>query len=295
MKLSLKGKIEQSGTILKVLLLLLLIFVCTLLAIGLWFVCGGSQTTTSLKIMQAMQTLGTFMLPCFFASYLWSKHPIKWLCLDVKIGWKEAALVVVLTICAMPFINLLAWINQQMVLPEFLSDLEQLMKSQEEAAAELTERFIRADNVGLLLLNILVMALLPAFSEELLFRGTLQRLFTESMSNKQATTIAIWVSAIIFSAIHFQFYGFLPRMLMGAFLGYLLVWSRSLWLPIIAHFTNNAMAVILYNFYYMKGQNTDKIDSLGTDSTLWLGIVSGLAVAIGIYLIHRYFSKPLSN
>lgn len=287
---------QQSGAIWKVLLLLSLMFVLTLLSIGLWILLfNGSQSTTSLKVMQMLQTIATFMLPCLIAAALWSNNPVKWLKLDIGIGWKESVLIIVLMLCASPCINLLAWLNCRIELPDFLSSLEQMMKSQETAAAQLTERFIKADNFGILLFNIFFMALLPAFSEELLFRGTLQQLFSSSVQNKHNATIAIWGSAIIFSAIHFQFYGFIPRMLMGALFGYLFVWSRSIWLPVLAHFTNNAMAVIFYNMYYMRGKNPEEIDSLGTGDTLWLGILSTLIVIGLIYTYTRIFVSSSHN
>ena len=95
--------------------------------------------------------------------------------------------------------------------------------------------------------------------------------------------MAIWLAAFIFSAIHFQFYGFVPRFLLGAFFGYLLVWSGNLWLPVLAHFTNNAVAIV---FYYLKnnGFHVFDIDTLGTGNTLWIGYVSGLLTLIMIFL-----------
>ena len=302
MKLKLKGRMQQSSMIWKVLLLLALMLVLTMLAMGIWALCfGGSQTTESLEALQMLQSVGTFLLPCLAAVYLWSEKPMEWLKMNTGVGWKEGVAVVVLIVCAAPGINLLAWLNEKIALPDFLSGLEDLMKSQEEAAAQLTERFIKAENAGMLMLNLLLLALLPALCEETMFRGTLQQLFynptvykPESMpaaKNGGGITarqhVAVWVSAIIFSAIHFQFYGFIPRMLLGALFGYLLLWSGTLWLPVLAHFTNNAMAVLLYNLYYMQGKNVDEIDTFGTGDTWWLGLISLIVAGMGIYLVRR--------
>ncbi len=295
----LKGRMQNSSIIWKVLLLLTLMVVLTFLAMGIWLLCyDSSQSTMSLKVMQMLQTICTFLLPCLICAYLWSDKPMSWLSMDKGVGWKEGLAVVVLIICASPAVNMLASWNERLVLPEFLSDLEALMKSQEEAAAQLTERFIKADNAGVLVFNLFLMALLPALGEETLFRGTLQQMFYKGTtlpenipSNPTEVTskhhIAIWVCAILFSTIHFQFYGFIPRMLLGAMFGYLLVWSGSLWLPVLAHFTNNAMAVILYNIYYMQGKNVDEIDTFGTGDTLWLGIISIVVTIAGLYLIRK--------
>jgi len=121
---------------------------------------------------------------------------------------------------------------------------------------------------------------LPAIGEELYFRGSLQGI----LQQWKGIRISIWITAIIFSTIHFQFYGFVPRMLMGAFFGYLLFWSENMWLPIVAHFTNNVLAII---FYYLKfnGFKVPDIDSIGIGNTMWIGLVSG---AIGIFCIYQF-------
>ena len=116
------------------------------------------------------------------------------------------------------------------------------MKAMEASAMALTERFLAADGIGGLLLNLGLMALLPALAEEMSFRGVLQGV----LSPQRHTHVAIWVTAFIFSAIHMQFYGFIPRMMMGALFGYVFVWTGSLWVPIVMHFINNGIAVVSY-------------------------------------------------
>ena len=282
---TIKGKIEERSLFVKICLFLLLMVLTTLLALGVWMaIFNGDQSLVSLKVMQMLQTVGTFLLPCLAGAYLWSKRPMHWLQMDKGIGWKESVICIVLIVCASPGINLLAWLNGMIELPSFLSHLEELMKQQEESAALLTERFIRADNAGTLLLNVVLIALLPAISEEVCFRGTLQTLFSSGNRNRY---VAVWASAVLFSAIHFQFYGFVPRMLLGALFGYMLLWSGSLWLPILAHFTNNCMSVLLYNFFYMQGKNVDEIDAFGTEGTVWAGIVSLLLSGVMIYLLRH--------
>ena len=99
-------------------------------------------------------------------------------------------------------------------------------------------------SVSDLLIALLVIAILPGIGEELVFRGMTQQLFIESKFNPH---LSIWLAAIIFSAIHFQFFGFLPRMLLGALFGYLFYWSGNLLIPIIAHvFTNGAQVLLMY-------------------------------------------------
>ncbi len=303
--MKLKGIFTHTTTISKVFQFLLIMLITTLLAIGLWGICGGNQSTASLKWLQFLQTVGVFLLPCFLSAYLWSTKPLNYLHLTTTPTWLSALLTIAMMIIALPCINLLGYWNQQLTLPDFLQPLEEIMKQQEEAAAALTERFIRADNFGILIINILLMAVLPAFSEEICFRSILMNLFmrtkdkgkktedAQRMANGKwrMTHTAIWASAFIFSFIHFQFYGFLPRMLMGALFGYLLVWSGTLWLPILAHFTNNAMAVILYNIYHTQGLDPTSADTLGTADTLWLGILSSILVIGCAYLLYNLLSK----
>lgn len=210
----------------------------------------------------------------------------------------ESLWAVMLMLVALPAINLLGHLNQQMTLPAFLEPLEQWMKTSEESAKVLTEQFLNVTTFGGLMINILLMALLPAVGEELTFRGVLMNLFRVEgkrlkVKGEGVPHLAIWCSAILFSAIHMQFYGFVPRMLMGALFGYMLVWTGSLWIPILMHFTNNAMAVILYFVALREGLDMEQVDAIGTNDTLWLGIVSMVITIVGIYAFRR--STTMSN
>jgi membrane protease YdiL (CAAX protease family) len=206
---------------------------------------------------------------------------------------------ILLILVALPAINLFGAINQKMNLPAFLEPLETWMRTREDAAAQVTDLFMNVSTYKGLVINILLMALLPAVAEEITFRGIIQRLFTAKRYTSSDLTIqptphvAIWCTAILFSAIHMQFYGFLPRMLMGALFGYVLAWTGSLWLPILMHFTNNAMAVILYFVSLRAGWDMDKVDTIGTNDTLWLGVVSIVLTVVGIYAFRR--STTMSN
>ena len=274
----------------QILLWLAIMAVLTLLAMGIWLlVIGDSQTTAGLKWLQLLQTMGTFLLPPILCAWLWSDDhkPFSWLHMDTKVDGALFALAVALMICAIPAINLLADLNGRISLPACLAGMEQHLRAMEEAAAVLTERFLKADNLGGLLINIGLMALLPALSEELSFRGTLQQVLAKSQELKAKSHIAIWVTAIVFSAIHMQFFGFIPRMLMGAMFGYVFLWSGSLWIPIVMHFTNNGLAVIVY---YCFGQN-NSADTIGTGTTWWLGVISLILTSLGLLIFYRRTHK----
>ena len=296
--MALKGKYEQSHVIVKVIQWLGCILFLNILAAGSIFLFEQPLSVSALKWIQFLQSAAMFLLPPLCMAYLWSKQPLEWLKVKGEKELKgerlkvkgERVWAVVLMLVALPAINLLGYLNQQMTLPTFLEPLEQWMKTSEENAKVLTEQFLNVTTFSGLIINLLLMALLPAVAEELTFRGVLMNLF--EVKGKR-THLAIWCSAILFSAIHLQFYGFVPRMLMGALFGYILVWTGSLWIPILMHFTNNAMAVLLYFVAYRAGWNMEQVDAIGTNDTLWLGVVSMVLTIVGIYAFRR--STTMSN
>ena len=297
--MTLKGKFEHSHGIIKCVQWIVCVLLFTMPAMISVVTFPQPLSVTSLKWIQFLQTTSIFLLPPLCMAYLWSERPLEWLRvkgerLKVK---GEGIWAVVLMLVALPAINLLGYLNQQMTLPTFLEPLEQWMKTSEENAKVLTEQFLSVTTFSGLIINLLLMALLPAVAEELTFRGVLMNLFEvkgERLKVKDKRThLAIWCSAILFSAIHLQFYGFVPRMLMGALFGYMLVWTGSLWIPILMHFTNNAMAVLLYFVAYRAGWNMEQVDAIGTNDTLWLGVVSMVLTIMGIYAFRR--STTMSN
>ena len=288
--MALKGKYEQSHVAVKVIQWIGCILVCSMIAAGSLFFFEQPLSVTALKWVQFFQSTAMFLLPPLCVAYLWSQEPMKWLKVSEFQSFKVSGSAILLMLVALPAINLLSYWNQQMSLPAFLEPLEQWMKTSEESAKVLTEQFMQATTFGGLIINLLLMALLPALGEELTFRGVLMNFF--EVKGKRVH-LAIWCTAILFSAIHLQFYGFVPRMLMGALFGYMLVWTGSLWVPILMHFTNNAMAVLLYFVSLRAGWDMEKMDAIGTNDTLWLGVVSMVITIAGIYAFRR--STTMSN
>ena len=297
--MALLGKYEQSHVAVKVIQWLGCILFLNILAAGSIFFFEQPLSVSSLKWIQFFQSAAMFLLPPLCMAYLWSNQPLEWLKVKGEKELKgERVWAVVLMLVALPAINLLAHINEQMALPAFLEPLEAWMKTQEETAKTLTDQFMHVTTFGGLIINLLLMAVLPAISEELTFRGVLMNLFKvkgqrSKVKGESVPHLAIWCSAILFSAIHLQFYGFVPRMLMGALFGYMLVWTGSLWTPILMHFTNNAMAVILYFVSLRAGWDIEMMDAIGTNDTLWLGVVSMVITIVGIYAFRR--STTMSN
>lgn len=288
-----KGKISNASILVRVLVWLGIMGVLTMVAFGVWFFLPNRDGLVGMKWLQLLQSVATFLLPALAGAYLWSNTPMQWLHLNKKPSWQEASAAVVIMLLAIPGINLLRAWNQQMVLPEWMSGIEQWMRMQEDAAAQLTEQFLRVDTVGGLLVNIGLMALLPAVGEELTFRGVVQGMFTRNRH------VAIWATAAIFSFVHLQFYGFLPRMLLGAMFGYMLWWTGSLWVPMLMHFVNNCAAVVVAYLAYnhLEEGRAEMLDTIGTEDTILLGVFSICIVLIMMVMYGYFYShgKILTN
>ncbi len=199
------------------------------------------KTIDMLKYFQVWQSIGLFIAPSFLIAWLLHGQIIRYLKLNQRVEGAVVMMVILLVILVNPLINFAGSFNAKMHFPEWLGSVEEWMREAEDAAARLTEAFLSTRSVGGLLFNLLMIAVLPAVGEELLFRGVIQETLTRWTRNAHW---GIWLSAALFSALHMQFYGFIPRMLLAGMFGYLLHWSGSLWLPILAHFVNNAAAVM---------------------------------------------------
>ena len=191
--------------------------------------------------VQFFSSIITFIGGGMLAAYLIFDDPKEELKLDSAGKGKNYLYGIIALFALLPIVGVVNEWNQAISLPDFLAPLEAWMREAEDMATQLQERFLSGTSYLDLFVNIVVMAVTPAFCEELLFRGVIQNQLEKWFKNAH---IAVWVAAIIFSAIHFQFYGFFPRMILGAALGYLLVYGKSLWLPIVAHCVNNSLAVI---------------------------------------------------
>ena len=243
-----------------------------------------ANSTNGLLFMQGVQTIVLFGVTALVGVWLTEReNPFNQMSLNRRLSFKQALISFFFAVAALPLIAMLAEWNKGMEFPSFLASVEEMMRQMEESAKVLTERFLNTSSVGMMFINLFVMAFLPAMCEEMLFRGWLQRILVARVNYH----IAIWVVAFVFSAIHFQFYGFVPRMLIGAALGYLYCYTGSLWAPIIAHFTNNAMAVITAFLSY-NGYTSIDFDLIGTGDTWYLSVAS---VAVCLALMCRLRSR----
>jgi hypothetical protein len=237
-----------------------------------------------LKYFQVIQSIGLFIVPPVILAWLFHGKIAEYLYLKRNATSTSIFLVAILVVFALPLINFIGEWNTRMEFPEFLAGMERWMKNAEENAAELTEAFLKVETTGGLLLNLVMIAVLPAIGEELLFRGVIQRIFTNWTRSHHW---GIWISAILFSALHIQFYGFVPRMLLGVLFGYLLVWSGSMWLPIMAHFFNNGFAVVAM-YLIDKNVLNPSVEEIGaTSGSQYAAILSLALVFLLMYLIKK--------
>lgn len=227
--------------------------------------------------MLTVQDVLAFIAPALVAMALFYRRPLHTMCLDRAPRWKAILVVLLFYLVSLPAMNWLVSINESMSLPASLSGIEQWMRTTEDAAAQTTKELLDIHTIGELLACTFVVGLMAGVSEEMLFRGAMLRTMQDS---RLGTHAVVWIVAIIFSAIHMQFFGFLPRMLLGVWLGYLLVWSRSLWVPIIAHTLNNSTVVVM-SYLANKGVVAEDFgDNLGLPADggfPWLATVSFIA------------------
>ncbi len=234
------------------------------------------------KVLQITQSIGLFICP--YLVYRYFGHLPSY---DHGFTTNRVLPVLLFGItmaCAFPLVNWLALINSNLHLPEFLSGVEEWIYSTEAQAEALIKKFLSMDSAGDLAFNLVVIALVPALSEELFFRGAVQPIFQRWLKNGH---LAVWVTAFVFSFIHLQFLGFLPRFLLGAVLGYAALWSNSLLVPIIGHFVNNALAVITAWFIGEESLATDYAFFESDAETHLYAAISLAIVLAGMFALQK--------
>lgn len=223
------------------------------------------------KVILFFNSVGLFIIPALLFCKIKKQSFVQFFQFRNNKTLLQIPVLILLLILCMPVINFASELNSYLQLPSFLGGLEEWMKNAEDSAMRVTKAFLEMNGIKALSLNIILIGVLPAIGEELFFRGVVQQTLTKNSKNPH---IGIWTAAIIFSAIHFQFYGFLPRMLLGAYFGYLYYWSKNIWLPIVAHFLNNGLAVLAA--YYLGQTSYEKdLETVGTlDNYFWFSLVS---------------------
>lgn len=239
-----------------------------------------------LKELQILQSVLLFIVPAGIAGYLFGHSSTAYFGLNKFPSGSVILMILFIMLVSLPLINGMVSLNEMMKLPSAFRGMEQWMKEAEDQAAQITETFLDVHSIGGFAVNMLMIAVIPAIGEELLFRGLFQRLFGEWFKNIH---VAIFLAAFLFGAVHLQFYGLLPRMMLGVMFGYLYLWTGTLWAPVITHFLNNGAAVLVsylsntgvIHADYEKFGSTNNV-FLITGSVLFTG-----ALLYGIFMVSR--------
>ena len=239
-----------------------------------------------------IQNIIAFIIPSFVIAKFFTRRASEFLCLKTAPNWKALIGVVIIYILGLPFLNQLIYWNSNIHFPEALSGIENALRETELNIQAATSTMLDTTSIGGLMANLLIIALLTAFAEEIFFRGILQ---TTIATNGRRVT-AIWITAVIFSAFHFQALGFFPRLLLGAWFGYLLYWTRSLYAPVFAHFINNG-TVVVCTWLTLRGSNIN-FEMLGVSESGFpiMAIISCILIALFLcYFKNIFFNNSKSK
>ena len=242
---------------------------------------------TQMRLATTLQNLIMFMLPAVAVGTLCGGGtPLRFLRLDKAPSAMAVAGIVLISLVMTPAMNwLVAW-NASLSLPEAMKPVEQWMRAQENAAQEATDTLLSGSSVWDLIAAVVCVGLLTGLGEEMFFRGALQRICCDGMRHRH---LAVWIAAFVFSTLHFQFFGFVPRLVLGAFFGYAYLWSGSLWVPVIGHAFNNSAVVA---FMWMGNNSIDAaaMGEAGSQSAV-VAIVSAV-VTVAMMVAYK---KILAN
>jgi len=244
--------------------------------LDIWQVDQAARHIRYFKYLQALQHLSMFLLPALAIAYFMKGDAWSYLGLKNKPPITSVLLSMLFIIFIIPLNTYLSWLNADLNLPAWLGGLEEWINEKELQSARLTTILMNAAGPGALLINIVIIALIPALGEEFLYRGVLQEIFTKWM---KSGNLAVLLTAFLFSASHLQFYGFLPRLVLGLGFGYIYLWSGNIWLPVLAHFINNLVPVILS--YFMGWDNVSStMDEFAAGDVLMAAIPAIIALLV---------------
>lgn len=231
-------------------------------------------TTTSkgmLALSSVVQNAVAFIIPALAAVSLFSAKPWQSLRAGKGFSWPTALIIVAMYFVSIPFMNWLVSWNAHWALPDVLIKFE-------ADAKKLTDVLLVGNSLSAMLGMVLVVGVLTAVGEEMMFRGALLGTCLDRPANRH---VAVWAIALLFSAFHMQFLGFVPRMVLGVWLGYLLLYTGSIWAPVLAHALNNGMVVIVCYLGEQGMMNRDAFETLGAHEP-WLALLS-LVLSLSLF------------
>lgn len=244
----------------------------------------ASDPVTAIRISQMLTTIGTFLVPALLFAYFQDRMWFNYNAANRKPPYSMTNIVLILSITLLPIVGVLSAFNQNIMPQE--GTVAEFMRTMEEAANHILELVTSQHSTWDLISNLLIFAVLAGVCEEFFFQGALQPLMMKWTKNPH---IGILITALIFSALHFQFYGFIPRFVLGVYLGYLFFWSRSLWLPILAHVLHNALSILIDYTLQGRGINTNDLQFTDVRGSIPTAISCALVSAMAIVYLWRTY------
>lgn len=244
----------------------------------------AADPVTAIRISQTFATIGTFLMPALLFAYCQNRQWFDYSAANRRPNASMTNIVLILSITLLPVVSVLSTFNM-FIMPQE-GAVAEFMRDMEEAANHILEVITSRRSSWDLISNLLVLAVLAGICEEFFFQGALQPLLTRWVNNPH---IGILLTAFIFSVLHFQFYGFIPRFALGVYLGYLFYWGRSLWLPILAHVLHNAISIIVDFTLQGRGIDTDNLQFTDIHGSIPVIISCTLVSAMAILLLWRTY------
>ncbi len=269
------------------------LIVGSLAGAGIWVAMTGQGFSTmqkgmldpanvqAVRMLQLVSTFFIFFVPAYIASLILHRKPLRFLGFNRYFTWRELGLAIAIMVAALPLVGTLSELNKLIPIP---ASLESWFQELEETYEQQVKVLSRIDGFGDYLFSLLVMALAPAIFEETFFRGGMQHILHGAT---RKPWLAIILTSLVFSAIHFSYYGFIPRFCLGMVLGLLYYYSGSLWLSIAGHFFNNALVVTQIYVLTVQGKSVDA--AMEESGPWWMGILTG-ALMIGLFMYYRMYS-----
>ena len=250
----------------------------------------ASDPVTAIRITQMLTTIGAFLIPALLFAYCQDQMWFNYNAANRKPPYSMTNIVLILSITLLPIVGVLSAFNQNIMPQE--GAVAEFMRNMEEAANHILELVTRQHTTWDLIANLLIFAVLAGVCEEFFFQGALQPLMMKWTKNPH---IGILITALIFSALHFQFYGFIPRFVLGVYLGYLFFWSRSLWLPILAHVLHNALSILIDYTLQGRGIDTDNLQFTDVRGSIPTAISCTLVSAMAIVYLWRTYRDGIKD
>jgi|APLak6261698228_1056238.scaffolds.fasta_scaffold00744_3 uncharacterized protein len=235
----------------------------------------------AVKMIQVVSTVIIFFIPAVVTARIVSVKPFERLGFHKGVKFNRAVAAILIMLCALPLVGFLAEINKAIPITAGMKKMFDVMESQYAEQVKLMATFKTPLDY---IIAMFIIALMPAVVEEVFFRGAMQNIF---MRWFKIPWLVIFITGFIFSAIHFSWYGFIPRLGLGMILGYIFYYTGNLWYSIIAHFFNNGLMITILYWQYTKEKKIDM--EVGESAPWWAGIISA-ALVIGLFIVLKKLS-----